>query len=189
MAVFAISSFAFMQFESTSWSVDKVHSAVTFQVNHFFTPVNGVFNEYDATINFDPENLEESTIDVTIMVNSIDTKNDKRNGHLKTPDFFNAEEWPHITFKSNHIESAGNNEFVAHGTLTMKEVSQEIELPFTLLGIKDHPMRENAMVAGISASTTIDRTEYEVGTGDWASNAVVGDEVTVNINLELNAEK
>jgi polyisoprenoid-binding protein YceI len=128
-------------------------------------------------------------INVQIMVNSIDTKNEKRDGHLKTDDFFNAEKWPYITFKSTSIESAGGNKFVANGTLTIKDVSREISLPFTLLGVKDNPMQENTLVAGITASTAIDRTDYTVGTGDWASDAVIGDEVTIDLNLELNAKK
>ncbi|MEX0610330.1 MAG: YceI family protein [Balneolaceae bacterium] len=189
VAVLAASSFAFMYLDVTSWSIDKSHSAINFKITHFFTPVNGAFNDYNATINFDPENLAESTIDVEIMVSSVDTKNSRRDGHLKTEDFFNAEKWPGITFKSSEIKSAGENEFVAVGTLTIKDVSQDIELPFTLLGVKDHPMRENFSVAGITASTTLDRTDFGVGTGDWASDAVVGDEVTIDLTLELNAEK
>lgn len=178
---------ALTSLDVTSWRVDKAHSAINFSVKHFFTPVNGSFNEYNANINFDPENLKESNIDVTIQVSSIDTKNDRRNGHLQSNDFFGAETWPTITFKSDDIRSTGKNEFVAHGKLTIKDVTKDFELPFTLLGIGNHPMREGAKIAGISASTTIDRTEFGVGTGDWASDAVVGDEVTVNISLEMNS--
>jgi polyisoprenoid-binding protein YceI len=189
VGIFALSSIALTTYAAMSWNIDKAHSAVNFEVTHFFTPVNGQFNNYDATVNFDPNNLEESMIDVTIMVNSIDTKNERRDGHLRTADFFNAEKFPHITFKSSNIEKTGENQFVANGTLTIKDVSQEVALPFTLLGIKDNPMKENTMVAGITASTKVDRTAYTVGTGDWASDAVIGDEVTVELNLELNTEK
>jgi len=182
----AISSFAFASF-NLSWQVDKSHSAINFSVRHFFTPVNGSFNDYKATINFNPENLEESNIDVAIQVSSIDTKNDRRNGHLKSADFFEAETWPNMTFKSDVIRSTGENEYVATGTLTIKDVSKDFELPFTLLGMGDHPMREGSKIAGISAETVIDRSEFGVGTGDWASDAVVGDKVTVNILLELNS--
>lgn len=189
LTLFAVSSLALTKYAATSWTIDKAHSAINFEVTHFFTPVNGQFNDYEATVNFDPENLDESMLDVKIMVNSIDTKNDRRDGHLRTDDFFNAEKWPYITFKSSSIESTGDNEFVANGTLTIKDVSREISLPFTLLGVRDNPMQENTLVAGITASTVIDRTDYTVGTGDWASDAVIGDEVTVDLNLELNADK
>lgn len=189
LAIFAFSSIALTKYVATNWTIDKAHSAINFEVTHFFTPVNGQFDNYEAEVNFDPDNLEESMIDVKIMVNSIDTKNEKRDGHLKTADFFNAEKWPYITFKSTDIQRTGENKFVANGTLTIKDVSKEIALPFTLLGIKDNPMKENTLVAGITASTKIDRTTYTVGTGDWASDAVIGDEVTVDLNLELNAKK
>lgn len=189
LGIFAMSTLALSKYAATSWSIDKAHSEVNFQVTHFFTPVNGQFTDYQAQVNFDPANLEESMIDVTINVNSIDTDNQKRDGHLKSEDFFNAEKWPEIKFKSTKIEEVGENEFVAHGTLTIKDVSKEIELPFTLLGIKDNPMKENTMVAGITANTKIDRTDYKVGVGDWASDAVIGDEVKIDLNLELNTTK
>lgn len=189
VGIFALSTIAATHFAATSWTIDKAHSAVNFEVTHFFTPVNGQFHDYEATVNFDPANLEESMIEVKIMVNSIDTENERRDGHLKTADFFNAEKWPHITFKSSSIEKTGDNEFVANGTLTIKDVSKEVELPFTLLGMKDNPMKEGAIVAGINSSMTLDRTDYTVGTGDWASDAVIGDEVTVDLNLELNTQK
>jgi len=111
---FGICSIAATYFAATTWNVDKAHSAVNFEVRHFFTPVNGTFNDYNATINFDPNNLEESMLDVEIMVGSIDTKNERRDGHLRTADFFDAEKYPKITFKSSKIESKGDNKFVAH---------------------------------------------------------------------------
>jgi polyisoprenoid-binding protein YceI len=188
ITIFALSSLAMVKYAVTSWTIDKSHSAINFKVTHFFTPVNGQFHDYNATVNFDPNNLEESMIDVEILVESIDTENERRDGHLQTADFFNAEKWPHITFKSTNIEKTGENEFVANGTLTIKDVSKDIQLPFKLLGIMDNPMKEGTKVAGITATTTLDRTDYKVGTGDWAATAVVGDEVTVDLNLELNAE-
>lgn len=189
ITIFTVSSLAMVKIAATSWTIDKAHSAINFEVTHFFTPVNGQFHDYEATVNFDPENLEESMIDVKIMVNSIDTENERRDGHLKTADFFNAEKWPYITFKSDNIESTGDNEFVANGKLTIKDVTKDVALPFTLLGVMDNPMQEGKLVAGIKASTVVDRTDYTVGTGDWASDAVIGDEVTVDLNLELNTDK
>jgi polyisoprenoid-binding protein YceI len=188
LIIVAFSTVALTYYAATSWTIDKTHSAINFEVDHFFTPVNGQFNNYESTVNFDPENLEESMINVRIMVNSIDTKNERRDGHLQSDDFFNAEEWPYITFKSENIEQTGENEFVANGTLTIRDVSQDVSLPFTLLGVMDHPMKEGTKVAGITATTTLDRSTFNVGVGDWASDAVVGDEVEVGLNLELNSK-
>jgi len=172
---------------ATEWAIDKAHSNLNFSVTHFFTPVNGKFHDYNAEVYFDPNNLGESSINVEVMVNSIDTNNEKRDGHLQSDDFFNAEEYPQMTFTSNRITSEGDNEFVAHGTLTIKDVTKEIELPFTLLGIQDNPMKEGTKVAGIKGSLSIDRTDFDVGVGDWAATAVVGDEVDITFALELNS--
>jgi len=191
MALFGLSTIAMQSdtIDATQWTIDKAHSNIEFSVSHFFTQVEGNFTDYEATVLFSPDNLAESSIDVTIPVASINTGNNRRDGHLQSPDFFNAEKYPNITFVSDNIESVGNNEFVANGTLTIKDISKQIELPFTLLGVKDNPFKEGTLVAGISASTEINRTDFEVGTGDWASDAVVGDNVKINLNLELNAEK
>jgi len=191
MALFGLSTIAMQSdtIDATQWTIDKAHSNIEFSVSHFFTQVEGNFTDYEATVLFSPDNLAESSIDVTIPVASINTGNNRRDGHLQSPDFFNAEKYPNITFVSDNIESVGNNEFVANGTLTIKDISKQIELPFTLLGVKDNPFKEGTQVAGISASTEINRTDFEVGTGDWASDAVVGDNVKINLNLELNAEK
>lgn len=171
------------------WSIDTAHSNVNFTITHFFTPVDGSFEEYSSEILFDPNDLENSSIDVTIPVSSINTENERRDNHLKSEDFFNASEWPNIHFESNNIEQTGENQFVAHGELTIRDVTREFELPFELLGVMDHPMQEGQKVAGITASANLNRTDYGVGVGDWAATAVVGDEVNIQLNLELNAPK
>lgn len=194
LSLFALSTFVFasaamVKMEATSWSVDKTHSSINFEVSHFFSKVPGVFNEYTADIKFSPDNLSESSIDVTVQIASIDTKNERRNGHLRTPDFFNAEKYPTMTFVSKKIESKGNNKFVAHGTLKIKDVSKNFELPFTLLGVADNPFQEGKLVAGIRSEFILMRNDFGVGTGDWVSDAVVGNQIDVTLNLELNTAK
>ncbi|MFO7847062.1 MAG: YceI family protein [Balneolaceae bacterium] len=173
---------------STEWEIDRAHSAINFSIKHFFTPVNGTFDDYDANVMFNPEDLEGSMIDVTIPISSVNTKNDRRDGHLQSEDFFNVEQWPNMRFVSNSIESRGDNEFVAIGELTIRDVTSEVELPFTLQGIMDHPMQDNTQVAGITSELQINRTDFGVGVGDWAATAVVGDEVNIELNLELTTE-
>jgi polyisoprenoid-binding protein YceI len=171
---------------SIEWEIDPAHSAINFTINHFFTPVDGTFEDYDATVMFNPDDLENSMIDVTIPVTSINTRNDRRDGHLQSEDFFNAAQWPNISFESSSIESRGDNEFVAIGELTIRDVTREFELPFTLQGMMENPMQENTTVAGIVANAKLMRTDFGVGVGDWAATAVVGDEVNIQLNLELN---
>ena len=189
LGTFAIASVAMVKIDAMSWSIDKSHSSINFEVRHFFAKVPGAFEQYDANVNFSPDNLEESSIDVVIQVPSINTKNERRDGHLQSADFFNAAEYPVIKFESDDIKSVGENKFVAYGTLTIKDISKDFELPFTLLGIQDNPFRENGVVAGIRSEFMLLRNDYNVGTGDWVSDAVVGDEVNVTLNLELNATK
>lgn len=173
---------------SQSWIVDKPHSSINFSVRHFFTPVNGRFDNFHADILFDAEDLENSRLDVTIPIESINTQNEKRDNHLKSEDFFNAGEWPNIRFESHTIEQTGENQYVAHGALTIRDETRNFELPFELLGIMDHPMKENTKVAGFSANTTLNRTDFGVGVGDWAATMVVGDEVDIQLNVELNSQ-
>jgi len=136
ITVFTNSGFAG---SATRWNVDNSHTQIRFSVNHFFTPVDGKFDDYKVDLWFDPDNFKGSSIEVTINVKSINTGNDKRDGYLQSPDLFNAEKFPVMTFKSNEIVSTGDNNFVAKGTLKIKDVSKEIGLPFTLLGVKELP--------------------------------------------------
>ncbi len=194
IALFTLTSSVFAsdktdEASATEWEVDRAHSAVNFSINHFFTPVDGSFDDYHADIQFDPENLEVSHIQVVIPVESVNTRNDRRDNHLKSEDFFNSSEWQNITFSSTSIEQTGNNEFVARGELTIRDVTHSFDLPFELLGVMDHPMQENTKVAGITASAELNRTDYGVGVGDWAATAVVGDRVNIQINLELTTNE
>lgn len=166
-----------------SWNVDKNHSEIGFKVRHFFTPVRGEFTDYSADINFDAADLDNSNIDVTIQVASIDTDNAKRNGHLQSPDFFDAATYPTISFKSSSIKSTGENEFIATGKLKIKDTETDFDLPFTLLGTAE--MNEKT-IASFTADTAINRNQYGVGTGNWVATTVVGDEVTIEIALEVN---
>lgn len=187
MALVAFVSIAATTYPAIQWRIDPSHSNVQFQVKHFFTPVTGTFDSYEATVNFDPNDLGNSNIDVTIQVESVNTNNQRRDGHLKTGDFFEAEKHPSITFKSDEIVSKGDNKYVAKGTLTIKGISKDLELPFTLLGVRQNVPRAGNQVAGITAEAKISRTDFTVGTGNYAANTVIGDEVTIILNLELHA--
>lgn len=189
MAGTAVAGIADNNQRSDAWEIDRSHSAINFSINHFFTPVDGAFDDYNAEVLFDPNDLEGSSISVTIPIESINTRNDRRDNHLMSEDFFNAEQWPNLTFESNTIEQTGDNQFVAKGQLTIRDVSRDFELPFELLGVMDHPMQEGKKVAGIVADAELMRTDFGVGVGDWAATAVVGDKVDIEINLELTADR
>lgn len=175
--------------KATSWNVDKAHTNIEFTVTHFFTPVTGTFDDYSGEINFNPDNLENSSVTFEIDVKSINTRNQKRDKHLLSDDFFHAEKYPKITFESSKIEKNGNNEYVAHGTLSMRGTEKEVKLPFKQLGTTNHPMKKNTVVSAIKAEKTISRTAYDIGVGDWASDAVIGDNVDVTIAMEMTTKE
>lgn len=174
--------------DAPAWTVDGAHSSVNFSVRHFFTPTTGKFKSFDAKVNFSPDNLEGSSVELIIDVNSVDTDNDKRDGHLQTADFFNAEKWPHITFKSTEFIDKGNGLYHVKGNLTIKDVTKEVEIPVNFLGVKENPMREGAMVGGFQLTHTIKRNDYGVGTGDYVSDAVIGNDVNIDIFVEVHSK-
>ncbi len=179
---------AFAQ-KAEMWMVDKDHTSVNFTINHFFSEVNGKFNSYEGSFHFDPSNLKGSEFSFTIDVASVDTDNAKRDDHLQSEDFFNAKKFKTIKFASSKIEKVNGNDYIAYGKLTIRDVTKDIKLPFTITGKMEHPMMKGVTILGVSIKTTINRTDYGVGTGDWAATMVVGDKVTISIPMELNAKK
>ena len=174
------------------WSLDNSHSVVGFSVKHFFTPVRGQFDDYEAKVNFDPANPEASTVEVRIAVASVNTNNEKRDNHLQTPDFFDAETYPYITFESTAVRQTGESEYLVTGNLTIKDVTREVELPVTLLGVTELNDEMSAAFGGIEqvasfeGATTIERNDFGVGTGSWAATLVVGGEAEIDLALEVN---
>ena len=105
-----------------AWNVDDAHTEINFTVTHFFTPVTGSFQDFDIDLVFDAEEISNSHVAVKIDVASIDTGKEKRDNHLLSADFFDAEAHPYITFESQDFRAAANGEFVAVGDLTIKGV-------------------------------------------------------------------
>ena len=93
---------------AATWNIDGSHSSVDFKIRHFFTKVPGKFNTVTGEIQFDPAAVEKGSVMVTIPVESVDTNNEKRDGHLKSPDFFDAANHPEITFKSTKFHKEGD---------------------------------------------------------------------------------
>lgn len=172
------------------WDVDPNHTNIGFTVRHFFTPVRGHFEDFDIEIHYDEANPTASSISVDILVESVDTGNERRDNHLRTADFFHAEQFPHITFVSHDVRRAAGDTLIARGMLTIKDVSQEVELPITVLGIRETPeeqrRRFGLRLGSFQAAMKIDRRDFGVGTGSWAETAVVGADVEIEILLEAS---
>ncbi len=168
------------------WNLDKAHTSVNFEVKHFFNTVNGNFRDFDGTFNFDPNNLEESKFTFTVPISSIETNNEKRNNHLKSPDFFDAEKFPTMKFVSSGFEKKAKNNYVVNGNLKIKDVTKTVSIPFEITGKTDHPMKKGTIIMGLAFNTEINRNDYNVGAGDWTSNKIVGENVKISVNTELN---
>jgi polyisoprenoid-binding protein YceI len=174
------------------WDIDASHTTVGFSVKHFFTPVQGQFDEFDIELQYDEADPSQSTVTARIAVASVNTNNDRRDEHLKSADFFEADANPYITFESTSVREVSAGNLVATGDLTIKGITREVELPITLLGVQEIPTEMQEMlggakkVASFGAELTIDRGDFEVGTGNWAATLVVGGDVTIDLAVEAH---
>jgi len=170
-----------------SWNVDTNHSRVAFTVRHFFTPVQGSFDNYHIALEYDPDAPEQASIMVTIPVSSIDTDHDKRDSDLQGEQFFDAASHPNIEFTSDSVTVLTENQLLVHGTLTIKGVSRKVDLAVHLLGMMEVPESQRGrgrVLAGFEAAVTIDRRDFGIGTGSWAETTVLGSEVEITIAVE-----
>lgn len=172
------------------FEIDPSHSYVGFAISHMvISKVKGHFNEFQSTLTYQADAaIPIQAVSTTIQTASIDTNNEKRDDHLRSPDFFNAAEHPQLTFVSKSIARAGD-QWVATGTLTMHGVAKEIALPFKVKGPITDPWGNQRI--GIEASLTISRKAYGL---TWSKTLetgglVVGDEVEIQIEAEYIAKK
>jgi len=173
--------------EAAKWEIDRAHSSAGFAVRHFgVSTVRGTFTNINGTIQIDDKNLANSSVDVTIDATTVNTQNGQRDTHLKSQDFFDVANHPTMTFKSKKVEAAGTGRLKVTGDLTIRGVTKEVVLdvegptpPFNTgrMGVK----------RGASATTRLNRRDFGVSWGGVTDNvAVVGDEISIAIELELN---
>lgn len=146
-----------------TWKSDKAHSKLRFTVTHLgISEVDGVFKDFDATIMATQEDFSDASVEMTIETASVNTGNDGRDGHLQKADMFDAENHPQITFKSTEVKKIDDKNFEVIGDLTIKGVSKSIMLNLVLNGLADD-RRSGGKIAGFTATTTINRTDFGVG--------------------------
>ena len=166
------------------WEVDSAHSDVSFAIRHFLTQVPGRFNRFAGTIRFDPEHLDQSSVEFTVQADSIDTKNADRDKHLRSPDFFDVAKYPTLRFESERFEGEGENLRVT-GDLTIHGVTRKVTVPVEFLGTLE---TEQGRKAGFAVDFEINRKDYGIS---WnrsldQGGAVLGEEVRIRINIEAN---
>jgi polyisoprenoid-binding protein YceI len=179
LALLLAASFAF----ADDYAIDKNHSQVAFGVRHMgLSIVHGRFTDFSGTIHLDPSDVTKSSVEVTIKTASITTDQPMRDKDLTTsPDFFDVAKYREMTFKSTKIEKRGDG-YVAIGNLTIKDVTKQVEIPFTLTGPAPTKMGQRLAVEG---NTKIDRNDYHV-TKDPAP--LVGDEISIELSLEAQKQ-
>ena len=171
---------------ANSYKVDPAHSSVEFSIRHIVSRVTGSFTDFSGSIMYDPEQVEKSTVEATIQIGSIDTRNEKRDNHLGSPDFFDTKKYPEMSFKSTGVKKQGDK-LLATGDLTLHGVTKSVVLTVEVLGTGVHPMSK-APVAGFAGETVIKRSDY--GVNNWTDvTGMLGDEVRISLNIEAAGTK
>ena len=170
---------------STTWNIDPAHTSVEFAVRHLMiTTVKGRFTDVKGTVRTDSDPTK-GHVDVTIGVASIDTREAQRDTHLRSADFFDAENFPTITFRSTRIENVAGNRFTLVGDLSIHGVTQEISLDATEEGRGKDPWGGER--AGFSATAKVKRSAFGLTWNQLleAGGVAVGDEIKLSIDAEL----
>lgn len=169
-----------------AWEIDTAHSVIEFSTKHLMvTTAKGRFTKFSGKIDIDEANPAASVVDVTIDVNSVSTGDEKRDGHLRSPDFFDVEHYPTATFKSTKVELLGADSARVFGDLTLKGVSRPVTLEVTREGETKNMRGERMM--GFSVRTSISRKEWDL---TWnvaleSGGVLVGDKITITIDAEV----
>jgi len=155
-----------------------------FTIRHFFSRVPGHFTKFEGTISYDTQDVTKSTVNVSIDTASINTEEPKRDAHLKSPDFFDAEKFPKITFVSSKVTAVSANKLKVDGTLTIRGVAKPVTLDVDILGTG--PDGWGGVRSGFEAKTKINRMDYGVS---WnkaieGGGTVLSEDVDITLNVE-----
>ena len=170
--------------DPVTYQIDPAHSQVGFNVRHFFSHVPGRFNDFEGAVTYDDKDVAKSSVEITIKTASIYTNNDRRDNHLRSNDFFAADSFPTITFKSTKVTPAGENKFKVDGNLTIRGITKPVTLDATFLGAGNVGM--GGLRAGWEATTTVNRKDFNVS---WnrvldQGGTMLGDDVAIQLGVE-----
>ncbi|MCO5183318.1 MAG: YceI family protein [Anaerolineae bacterium] len=169
-----------------TWQIDFSHSQIQFSVRHMMiSKVRGTFEQFNGSINYDEVNPTNTTVDIAVDITSINTRDEQRDAHLRSADFFDAENFPMMTFKSTRVEQVNKHNGRLYGDLTIRGVTKPVVLEVTYEGQAQSPWGTTS--AGFSATGKINRKEWNM---QWnaaleTGGVLVGDDVTISIELEL----
>jgi polyisoprenoid-binding protein YceI len=169
-----------------AWKIDSSHSRVAFSVRHMMiSNAHGQFQNVNGTVEFDEAQPTRSTVDVQIEAASIDTHDEKRDGHLRSADFFDVAQYPYLTFKSRRVEVLDDSHGKLYGELTIKDVNRDVVLSVEYSGMARSPWGTSS--AGFTATAKINRKDFGL---NWnvaleTGGVLVGDTINISIELEI----
>ena len=172
--------------QAGGWKLDKSHSGINFSIPHMvISEVTGNFKDYDLQVTSEKADFTDLAVMASIKVASINTEEAKRDTHLKSDDFFNAEKFPEIKFKSTSVEKIDAKNYKINGELTIRDITKKVTFNAVFGGTVKSPWGQT--IAAWKASTTINRFDYGL---KWSKaietgGLIAGDTVTINLNIEL----
>ena len=169
---------------SGDYTFDAAHSRVGFAARHaMVSKVRGAFTEFDGTLHIDVENPKQSKVTITIQAKSVDTRNQMRDDHLRSNDFFDMENHPEITFVSTDVEQTSDTEFTLVGDLTIKGTTKPVSIPFEYTGGVVDPWGNDRV--GFEGSVVVNRHDWNVNwnTALEAGGVLVSDKVTLEFEI------
>lgn len=182
--VFSILLISLSAIAQDTWTADPYHSKLGFTVTHLgIADVPGHFGDYDVTITSSKEDFSDAVVELNVKVASINTRVEPRDNHLRSPDFFNVEQYPTMTFKSTSIKKAGKNKYKLTGDLTLHGVTKPVTVEMVHRGTTANPNANGAPVAGIQITGTIKRSDFGVGANFPAP--MISDEVVIKADGEF----
>lgn len=185
LSAFMLSVFS-VDAQETTWAFDNAHSSIQFSVSHMvISELTGNFHEYEGTVKANKPDFSDATINLSIMVGSIDTDNEKRDEHLRAADFFDTEKYPTMTFQSKAMEKKGENKYNLIGDLALHGVTKEVILNVKYGGTVTDPYGN--VKAGFKITGEIDRTDFGLKYNSVMDSGglTIGEEVGIICNVEL----
>jgi len=187
ISIVATAAFLAGSVQAETFKIDRGHSHVGFTIRHIFAQVSGRFTDFSGTVDYDSQYVEKLAVDVVVQGKSINTDNEGRDRDLRSPNFFNADSFPTLKFKSTKAYKSNAGVFL-EGKLTIKDSTKDITIPVEILGMGgsgDH------MVAGFHSTFKINRKDYGIV---WnrkldMGGMLLGDDVTISVDIEANNRK
>ena len=171
---------------TTKWALDPTHSEINFKIKHMMiSNVTGSFTKFNVTAETDGDNFTNSKVSFSTDVNSINTNNEQRDGHLKSADFFDTEKYPQIKFEGTKFEKASEEEYALHGNLTIRDVTKPVSLKVDFGGIAKDPYGN--IKAGFTLDGKINRKDFGLtwNAATEAGGLLVGEDLKVQAEIQL----